>query len=622
MCVEASPDDASDLVMDTHVYRTYTLSQYSTLSGGADVMGDAVLQANIKFGDDAANQYIWYVYATVKTSSGESGKEILEFYFKRGEGKLDCTANGSNVTVSSSAFPTNEWFNLKIVLHSTANNFDVYKDNVKLNTSPISFATVTDGGTVTRIGAMNFGATRWSGREGHMYLDDIMVRYNATSVLSTEAEMLDIPHTLIYDYNLPTAGIYDGTTISWESHDPGVLSSSGKVNRNSGLGDTVVTLTATIESSGATLTKDFDVKVVNTPCYTINSLMFETPEGSESYSAVSGGRLKYMSVTKYTDAKDDNATAYAAVYSADGQLLKLVSADNITASGNIEFDTALPETEGIYVKAFIWNGTSMKPLSYSYSTKIASGATVYTIGDSTMQSYGTVEARRSDDGMTGWAQVLPLAVKDSSVTVDNKAVAGTSLLSFYNLGYIHPIYDSIKPGDYLIIQFGHNDEKPWMSEDAGKNYSPLEPIHQQHPKALEVPEWATSRKTYEQWLREYAAAARMKGAQVVFATSIYRHFYESDGTLAYSHYGYPEAMVDTAAETGTPLLDLCSRTGEWLTALGAANNSLKYYMAYHGGSDHTHLTYDGAVEVANMAINEMLRIGYPLAGAFTSVPAR
>ena len=112
----------------------------------------------------------------------------------------------------------------------------------------------------------------------------------------------------------------------------------------------------------------------------------------------------------------------------------------------------------------------------------------------------------------------------------------------------------------------------------------------------------------------------MKGAQVIFATSIYRHAF-NNGQPAYSHYGYPEAMVDTANETGIPVLDLCTRSGEWLGKYGEAG-SLKFYLAFHGGTDHTHLTYDGAVEIANMAIDEMNRIGHPIAEYFGNVPAR
>ena len=619
--IKSSPDDEADLVMDTQVYRNYSTNQYPTLSCGASVKGDAIVQANIKFGDSAKNTYIWYVYGQVKTTSGTTEKHLFELYFKRGENKITCDANGTDTTISTTALPTNQWFNIKIVLHSSDNNLDIYKDNVKLNSSPISFKQVTEGSTVTSIGSMQFGVSRWTGNAGHMYLDDILIRYTPAAILETEAAQLNLPSTLVYDYTLPTTGIYDGTTISWTSSNESVLSSTGHVNRNIGFGSTVVTLTAAIAYGGETYAKNIDVKVVNTPYYTIDSLVFETAGGDLSYSAVPGGRIKSMFVTKYTTETNDNATACAAVYDAGGRLISISEPVNVTATGELPVNMRLPDAEGMYAKAFILNSSTLEPLAYSYSTRLASDATVYTIGDSTMQSYGTIEARCADNRMTGWVQVLPLAVNNNSVTIENKAVSGTSTLSFYNLGYIHPVYDSIKPGDYLVIQFGHNDEKPWMSQDAAKNYSPLEPIHQLHPKATEVPEWAQSRKTYEQWLREYAAAARMKGAQVVFATSIYRHFFEENGDAAYSHYGYPEAMVDTAAETGTPLLDLCSRTGEWLQALGK-DASLKYYVAFHGGDDHTHLTYDGAVEVANMALNEIRRIGHPLKDMFTSVPLR
>jgi len=560
------------------------------------------------------------VYGQSKTSSNEKSVGLLELYLKRGDGTLTCKSNGGTATVSTTPFPTNEWFNLKIVIHSTENTFDVYKDNVKLNATPIALAEVTEGGTVTAVSGMQFGASRWNGNHGHMYIDDIMIRSVAADVLETEAKMISIPDTFIYDYTMPTEGIYEGTTISWKSSDESVVSSGGKVNRNIGLGHTDVTLTAQVKSGNTVYEKDFEVKVVNTPNYIIDSLLFETADGDVSYSAPSGGKVKSMYVTKYTTDTNDNATAYVAVYDASGKLVAISPAKDITESGTQEINMTLPVSDGMYAKAFIWNSTTLEPLAYSYSTKVADGATVYTIGDSTMQTYGTIEARQKDNGMTGWAQVLPLAVENNSVTIENKAVAGTSTLSFTNKGYIYPIYEDIKQGDYLVIQFGHNDEKPWLSQDAEINFSPLEEKHQSHPQALEVPEWSYGRKTYEQWLRDYATAARMKGAYVVFATSIYRHFF-SDGEPSYSHYGYPEAMIDTAEETGIPVLDMCTRTGEWLGQYGEAG-SLKYYLAFHGGDDHTHLTYDGAVEVANIAIAEMNRIGHPIAECFGAVPPR
>jgi len=618
--VEASPDDETDLVLDNHVLRTYSANQYMTLSQGSSIAGNAVLQANIKFGDNAANQYIWYVYGNVKTSSSTKSVSLLELYIKRDNGTLTCKSAGGTATVTTTPLPTKEWFNLKLVIHSTENTFDVYKDNVKLNANPLPLAEIVEGGTVTEIGSMQFGGSRWNSKNGHMYIDDIMVRSVASDIFETEAKMISIPDTYIYDYKMPTEGIYEGTTISWKSSNESLLSSDGKVNRNIGLGHTDVTLTAQLKSGSATFEKDFDVKVINTPNYMIDSIQFETVEGDLSYSAAAGGKIKNLYVTKNTTDTNDNATAYVAVFDASGKIVAVASPEKITETGKLKIDMQLPDREDMYAKAFVLNSQTLEPLAYSYSTKVAEGATVFTIGDSTMQSYGTIEARQNDNGMTGWAQVLPLGIKNNSLTIENKAVAGTSTLSFTNDGYIYPVYENIKQGDYLVIQFGHNDEKPWMDQDAGKNFSPLEENHQSHPNANPVPDWAKNRKTYEQWLRDYAAAARMKGAQVIFATSIYRHAF-NNGQPAYSHYGYPEAMVDTADETGIPVLDLCTRSGEWLGKYGEAG-SLKYYLAFHGGTDHTHLTYDGAVEIANMAIDEMNRIGHPIAEYFGNVPAR
>ena len=620
--VEPSPDDETDLVMDTNVIRKRDPkvygNQYATWKGTATLAGDAILQANIKFGDNAGNQYVWYNQGTVKTSGGESTKTLIQLFMNRGNGTLQSQLKDGVATISTTPLPTNEWFNMKVVIHATDNNFDVYINNVKQNAEPIPFYDVTEGGVVTAITQVQFGASRYTGIPGHMYVDDIMVRSNPADILATEAKVISVPSTLVYDFELPTEGIYDGTTISWKSSKPEVLSDKGVVTRQIGFGSTDVTLTATIKSGGATLEKDIVVKVVNAPYYTIDNVAFETSDGDVSYVPVNGGKLKNISVTKYTSATDDNATVFIAVYAKDGELLKAYEPKAVTASGNITYNEQLPIEDGMYAKAFIWNKSTYAPLAYSYSTIIEGEATIYTMGDSTMQTYATNEIRQQDNGITGWAQVLSIAA-DEKVTIDNHAVAGTSTRSFTNWGYIHPVYDGLKQGDYLVIQFGHNDEKPWDSQMAYDKYAPLEEEHWLE-STPEVPEKYKNYKTYEQWLREYAAAARMKGAHVVFATSIYRRQFDGE-TPVNGHCGYPEAMIATAQELNAPVLDLHARTGEWLTKAGF-DGSLKYFLAFHGGTDNTHLTYDGAVEVANLAIGEMNRIGLPLAQYFDEVPAR
>jgi len=228
------------------------------------------------------------------------------------------------------------------------------------------------------------------------------------------------------------------------------------------------------------------------------------------------------------------------------------------------------------------------------------------MGDSTMQSYGDLWERQADGKMTGWMQVMPMGTDEDYIEIRNYGRSGKSTKSFTEEGYIFKVYEGMSVGDYLIIQFGHNDQK---SNDSTTpyNYAPLE----KRVASGEVPEKYKDAKTYEQWLREYVWAARMKGAYPVFATSIRRRQFDSEGKVKNSHEGYPEAMTELAKELNVPLVDLHSKTEEWMNNLGA-DGSFEYYCVSYTGTDNTHVTYSGAVEVANLAIDEMKKIGLPI----------
>lgn len=632
--INPSPDDETDLTLNTNVIRGRDPSkygnQYALWKGNAGVSGDATMQANIKFDNNAANQYIWYTTGTVTTSSGSSTQTLIQLFMNRNNGTLQAQTKPGVVTITSEPLPTNEWFNLKVKINAARNTFDVYLDNKKLNTEEVPFYSQIEGGVVTAFTQMQFGASRYMGNPGNLYVDDILVRSDATDALATEIEVLKVPETLIYDVELPTKGIYEDTNISWSSDKPEILSADGKVNRLEGFGSTEVKLTAALSIGSQSATKDFYVNVLNTPPYTVDALTFEKADGSAVYSPVSGGKISTLSVTRYTE-KAVNAKAIVAVYADDETLLDVTSPIAVSESGTFDIGLALPERDDIYVCAYVWNMNNLAPLSYKYRTlsDSAEAVTIYTVGDSTMQSYGTLAQKQSDNTITGWAQVLGLGFDNNMVKVDNHGVSGMSTRSFYNLGYIHDVYHKIQPGDYFIIQFAHNDEKTASDQMPDVKYAPLEEEHRVAATPA-VPQQYAHYKTYEQWLREYTSAIRMKGAHVVFATSIYRRQFNKtevtednpDGmTPNNSHVGYPEAMADLAIDLNVPVLDLHTRTGEWLDANGY-DGSLKYFLAYHGGTDNTHLTYDGAVEIANMAIDEMKKIGLPVAKYATEVPAR
>jgi lysophospholipase L1-like esterase len=152
---------------------------------------------------------------------------------------------------------------------------------------------------------------------------------------------------------------------------------------------------------------------------------------------------------------------------------------------------------------------------------------VYTIGDSTM-------ANKPLDNMSlerGWGQVLSAYLDSRYVEVDNHARNGRSSLSFRNEGLWAPIYDKIKPGDYVLIQFGHNDEKP-------------SPDRHTEPGS-----------TFNEQLRRYVLETREKGGVPVLLTPIVRRKFDEEGRLIPTHGDYPQAVRDVAAELDVILID-------------------------------------------------------------------
>ena len=190
---------------------------------------------------------------------------------------------------------------------------------------------------------------------------------------------------------------------------------------------------------------------------------------------------------------------------------------------------------------------------------------------------------------TGWGQVLNQFFDENYIQVSNHAKGGRSTKSFYDEGRLQNVIDSMHKGDYMVVSFGHNDQK--INEPA--NYTSL-----------------GDDGTYKMYLKMYVKAARTKGVHPVFATSINRHLFKN-GEVTDSLEGYPQALREVAEEMNVPLLDLEKLTRVWLNELGE-KESEKYFMVSVNGTDNTHLRYDGAIEIAKMATEEMKRVGIPI----------
>jgi lysophospholipase L1-like esterase len=224
--------------------------------------------------------------------------------------------------------------------------------------------------------------------------------------------------------------------------------------------------------------------------------------------------------------------------------------------------------------------------------------TLWLMGDSTMTDY----ANYGEDYITerypqmGWGQSLPkFLVPDSlknisifdvdSIKLVNKARGGRSSRSFFEEGRWAEIYNQLHPGDYVIIQFGHND----ASESKQERYVSL--------------------PGYKEFLMLYVNQTRQKGATPILITSVCRNYPWEDDKLGNSHGDYPQAMRDVAAEMDVYLIDLTEISANHFIQMGREYVTTNYFMnlsagkfvAYPEGlTDNTHFQPEGAEAVARL----------------------
>lgn len=220
------------------------------------------------------------------------------------------------------------------------------------------------------------------------------------------------------------------------------------------------------------------------------------------------------------------------------------------------------------------------------------GPVLHLVGDSTM-------ADKPDDAFPerGWGQLFRELVRPP-LRVVNHAANGRSTKSFRTLGHWQRLLDQLADGDWVLIEFGHNDAK---KDD---------PVRYAEP-AVEYPNN----------LRQFVREVHARGAHPILATSVVRRSWSEDGVLRDSHGLYLTAVRTVAAEEQVPLLDLEQATRALVTSLGPAGSKpllMIFAPGEHpqlpaGRTDNTHFTARGARLVAALAAEEMRRLHLPFA---------
>jgi lysophospholipase L1-like esterase len=215
---------------------------------------------------------------------------------------------------------------------------------------------------------------------------------------------------------------------------------------------------------------------------------------------------------------------------------------------------------------------------------------VYLIGDSTMAQK---EIKAYPE--TGWGMPFSYFF-DSSVTVDNRAKNGRSTRTFIEEGLWKPVVDNLQAGDYVFIQFGHNDE-------------------------VSTKKSFTTEEEFQNNLSRYVTETRSKKAIPVLLTPVARRKFDSTGHIVGTHEVYAELVRTVAKKYNVPLIDHDKKSQVLLQQLGVTTSKLLFnhltpgeHPNYPDGKiDDTHFSELGARKMAELVLAEIKNLKFGLA---------
>lgn len=205
---------------------------------------------------------------------------------------------------------------------------------------------------------------------------------------------------------------------------------------------------------------------------------------------------------------------------------------------------------------------------------------------------------------TGWGECLQSFFDEKQVLVKNYAKNGRSTRTFISEGLWATLLEQVKAGDYVMIQFGHNDE----SKEKVDRYTPPEDF----------------RKNLIRFIED----VRAKKAFPVLLTPLMRRRFDADGQLQDTHGEYPGIVRSVAAEYKTPLIDMHRKSQTLLEHYGAEPSRALFLQLKpqenpnypNGIEDNTHFSPAGAQIMAELAVNGIGEAKLPIAGLLKGSP--
>ena len=231
------------------------------------------------------------------------------------------------------------------------------------------------------------------------------------------------------------------------------------------------------------------------------------------------------------------------------------------------------------IKKIFFIVISFSLLSFSLLSK--KSIVIYMIGDSTMANKPL-----NDNPERGWGQLFPQFFNEK-VKIENHAMNGRSTKSFIDEGRWDSVFFKLKKGDYLFIQFGHNDEKV----DKPKVY-------------------AEAHTTYKDNLIKFITESRSKGAIPILVTPVMRRRFDEKGIVIDTHGDYPAVVKEVATLTKVPMIDLHEKSTKLLKDLGEEGSKALFlhiapgvYKSFpEGKKDDTHFSEFGATKIGALIV--------------------
>ena len=221
----------------------------------------------------------------------------------------------------------------------------------------------------------------------------------------------------------------------------------------------------------------------------------------------------------------------------------------------------------------------------------AQKTTIYLIGDSTMAN----KVKPDENPERGWGQVLPTFFNDNTI-IDNRAVNGRSTKSFIAEKKWEAVYKVLKSGDYVFIQFGHNDEK-----------------------VADSLRYTNPHTAYRYNLIRFVTEARQKGAIPILFSSVARRNFNEQGVLIGSHGEYTMEVRLVAQDYKVPFIDM-EYFSELLETSYGPEKSKQLHLYFKAGEipyypeakeDNTHFSLKGATEIAKIAVYQIKLLDNP-----------